>query len=87
MNFSYHCLLIVYSTSMECCLQDVSSLLGDSKNGNLAGQVLTTLAEATRLDLVSNGVLEYAFTVQKNPKVQIDALNWLSSAILEFGFM
>lgn len=72
---------------MECCLQDVSSLLGDSKNGSLAGQVLTTLAESTRLDLVSNGVLEYAFTVQKNPKVQIDALNWLSGAILEFGFM
>lgn len=77
----------IYSTSMECCVQDVSSLLGDGKNGNLASQVLTTFAEATRLDIVSNAVLEYAFTVQKNPKVQIDALNWLSGAILEFGFM
>jgi len=72
---------------MNSCIQDVSSLLGDNKNGNLASQVLTTLAESTRLDLVCNAVLEYAFTVQKNPKVQIDALNWLSGAILEFGFM
>lgn len=77
----------MYSTSMSCCIQDVSSLLGDNKNGILAGQVLTAFAESTRLDLVTNAVLEYAFTVQKNPKVQIDALNWLSGAILEFGFM
>lgn len=79
--------IIIYSTGMNCCIHDVSSLLGDNKNGNLASQVLTTLAESTRLDLVCNAVLEYAFTVQKNPKVQIDALNWLSGAILEFGFM
>lgn len=72
---------------MDCCVQDISSLLGDNKNGTLACQVLTTLSESTRLDLVSNAVLEYAFTLQKNPKVQIDALNWLSGAILEFGFM
>uniref|UniRef100_A0A2S2Q544 Cytoskeleton-associated protein 5 n=1 Tax=Sipha flava TaxID=143950 RepID=A0A2S2Q544_9HEMI len=77
----------ITSTSMNCCIQDVSSLLGDGKNGTLANQVLTTFAESTRLDLVSNAVLEYAFTVQKNPKVQIDALNWLSGAILEFGFI
>lgn len=79
--------LIIFSTSIDCCVQDVSSLLGDNKNGGLAGQVLTSLAESTRLDLISNAVLEYAFAVQKNPKVQVDALNWLSSAILEFGFM
>ncbi|XP_050528781.1 protein mini spindles-like isoform X2 [Daktulosphaira vitifoliae] len=77
----------ITSTSMECCLQEVSSLLGDTKNGYLAGQVLTSMAEASRLDFISNAVLEYAFTVQKNPKVQIDALNWLSGAILEFGFI
>jgi len=71
---------------MEYCIQDVSSLLGDTKNGNLASELLTTIADATRLDLVSNVVLKYAFSVQKNPKVQIDALNWLSGAILEFGF-
>jgi len=71
---------------MEYCIQDISSLLGDTKNGNLAIELLTTFADATRLDLVSNVVLKYAFSVQKNPKVQIDALNWLSGAILEFGF-
>lgn len=72
---------------MNCCLHDVSALLGDNKIGYLAKQVLTTLAESTRFDLVSNAVLEYAFTLQKNPKVQIESLNWLSIAILEFGFM
>ncbi|XP_008189868.1 protein mini spindles isoform X2 [Acyrthosiphon pisum] len=77
----------ITSTGMNSCIQDVSSLLGDNKNGNLASQVLTTFAESTRLDLVCNAVLDYAFTVQKNPKVQIDALNWLSGAILEFGFI
>lgn len=71
---------------MDCYIQDVASLLGDSKNNNLACQVLTALAEVTRLDLVSNAVLMYAFTIQKTPKVQIDALNWVSGAILEFGF-
>lgn len=71
---------------MEYCVQDISSLLGDTKNGNLASELLTVIADATRLDLVSNIVLKYAFSVQKNPKVQIDALNWLSGAILEFGF-
>lgn len=85
LHFIYY--FIIFSTSLDCCIQDVSSLLGDNKNGILASQILTTLAESTRLDLVSNAVLEYAFTVQKNPKVQIDALNWLSGAILEFGFM
>lgn len=72
---------------MDYCIHDVTSLLGDIKNGNLAGQVLSAFAESTRLDLVSNAVLEYTFNVQKNPKVQCNALNWLSGAILEFGFM
>lgn len=72
---------------MKYCLYDITSLLGDNKNGNLAGEVLSVLAESTKLDLVCNEVLEYTFNIQKNPKVQTDALNWLSGAILEFGFM
>lgn len=72
---------------MDCCVQVVASLLGDTKNSNLACQVLTAFAEVTRLDLVSNAVLVYAFTLQKTPKVQVDALNWVSGAILEFGFV
>jgi cytoskeleton-associated protein 5 len=71
---------------VEYCIQDVSSLLGDTKNGSLASELLTVIADATKLDLVTNIVLKYAFNIQKNPKVQIDALNWLSGAILEFGF-
>ena len=60
--------------------------MSDTKNSNLASELLTNFADATRLDLVSNIVLKYAFSIQKNSKVQIDALNWLSGAILEFGF-
>lgn len=72
---------------MECCIQDVSCLLSDANHCTLACQVLTSLAKATELDIVSIAALDYAFSEQENPIVQINILNWLSNAILEFGFM
>jgi len=72
---------------VDCCVRDISSLLGSNKNSNLVCEVLTSLAEATTLNLVSNAVLEFVFSAQKNSKVQTEALNWFSSAILEFGFV
>lgn len=72
---------------MECCLQGVSCLLSDTNHCTSACRVLTSLAKATRLDIVSIAALDYAFSVQENPIVQINILNWLSNAILEFGFM
>lgn len=77
----------VTSTAMSYCLTDIAAFLGDAKNGSLAGEVLTSLAEATRLDHVSSEVLNYAFSVQKSPKVQQESLIWLSKAILDFGFV
>uniref|UniRef100_A0A8D8W5H1 Cytoskeleton-associated protein 5 n=1 Tax=Cacopsylla melanoneura TaxID=428564 RepID=A0A8D8W5H1_9HEMI len=77
----------ITSTTVGYCLTDIASYLGDAKNGALASEVLTSLAEATRLDYVSAEVLNYAFTTQKSPKVQQEALTWLSKAILEFGFV
>ncbi|KAI5733008.1 hypothetical protein M8J76_006606 [Diaphorina citri] len=77
----------ITSTTVGYCLTDIAAYLGDAKNGTLAGEVLTCLAEATRLDFVSAEVLNYAFSVQKSPKVQQEALTWLSKAILEFGFV
>ncbi|GLG98562.1 Protein mini spindles [Gryllus bimaculatus] len=74
------------STSVELCVVDVAEKLGDPKNGVLAAEVLTSLAEASKLDLVGTLVLDFAFN-QKSPKVQQEALNWLSNAIREFGLV
>ncbi|XP_049764940.1 protein mini spindles [Schistocerca cancellata] len=74
------------SVSVECCVSDVAEKLGDPKNGTLAAETLTALAEATKLDPVATAVLDFAFS-QKSPKVQIEALNWLAEAIKEFGFV
>nr|XP_018902745.1 PREDICTED: cytoskeleton-associated protein 5 [Bemisia tabaci]XP_018902746.1 PREDICTED: cytoskeleton-associated protein 5 [Bemisia tabaci]XP_018902747.1 PREDICTED: cytoskeleton-associated protein 5 [Bemisia tabaci]XP_018902749.1 PREDICTED: cytoskeleton-associated protein 5 [Bemisia tabaci] len=77
----------ISSTALNIVLTDTASLLGDPKNGSAAAEALTLLAEASRLDLVSTEVLNYAFNTQKNPKVQQETLNWMSNAILEFGFV
>ncbi|XP_044737477.1 protein mini spindles isoform X3 [Chrysoperla carnea] len=66
------------------CLADIVEKMSDIKNGTLATEVLTAIAEATKLDFVSSEVLTQAFN-QKNPKVQQDSLLWLSNCIKEFG--
>lgn len=77
----------VSSTSTNFILNDITEKLGDAKNGTVSSEVLTALAEATKLDHVASEVLDYAFNNQKSPKVQQEALNWLSQALLEFGFV
>lgn len=74
------------STAASCVIADVTEKLADAKTGTAAADALTVLSEATKLDSVSAQVLEYGFT-QKNPKVQVELLNWLSNAIVEFGFV
>lgn len=71
--------------ALDYCITDIAEKLGDIKNGTLAAETLTSLAEATKLELVATEVLNFAF-VQKSPKVQQEALLWLSTAIREFGF-
>ncbi|KAJ9598235.1 hypothetical protein L9F63_011056, partial [Diploptera punctata] len=73
------------SICLNYCVTDIADKLGDVKNGTLASETLTSLAEATKLDLVATEVLNFAFN-QKSPKVQQEALVWLSTAIKEFGF-
>ncbi|XP_021935865.1 protein mini spindles isoform X2 [Zootermopsis nevadensis] len=73
------------STVLDYCITDIADKLGDVKNGTLAAETLTSLAEATKLELVATEVMNFAFT-QKSPKVQQEALAWLSTAIREFGF-
>lgn len=80
-------LSVVYSTTTNYFLTDVAEKLGDAKNGTIASEVLIALAEATRLDYVASEVIDYAFNKQKSPKVQQESLNWLSQALLEFGFV
>ncbi|XP_075235279.1 msps cytoskeleton-associated protein 5 isoform X2 [Lycorma delicatula] len=76
----------VSSVSMSCVLLDVAERLNDPKLSPLAAECLTTLSEATKLEIVSSEVLDYAFNNQKSPKVQVEVLSWLSHAIQEFGF-
>lgn len=79
-------LILNFSTGATVCLTDMVTLLGDAKNNTVATKVLLKFAERLGLDFVSTEVLEYAFSQQKNPKVQQEALLWVSNAILEFGF-
>lgn len=76
----------VSSTAANCVISDITEKLADAKTGSAAAEALTALSEATKLDSVCAQVLDYGFT-QKNPKVQVEALNWLSNAIVEFGFV
>ena len=72
--------------SAEYVIPDVVDKLSDAKNGSITTETLTAIAEATALDFVANQVADFAMG-QKNPKVQAEALIWLSNAIREFGFV
>lgn len=72
------------TTSVNCCVNDVSEKFGDAKNGGIVAETATAMAEATTLNHVSNAVLESVFA-QKSPKVQQEALTWLAGAVKEFG--
>ncbi|KAK5643087.1 hypothetical protein RI129_006932 [Pyrocoelia pectoralis] len=73
------------TTTAGICINDVAEKLGDAKNGCLAGDVLLSIAEATKFDFVAGLVLDFAL-LQKSPKVLQESLLWLSNAIKEFGF-
>lgn len=72
--------------SADYLITDVVDKLSDAKNASITTETLTLIAEATSLDHVATSVVTYAMG-QKNPKVQAEALLWLSNAILEFGFV
>lgn len=73
-------------TCGDCIINDVTEKLGDPKNGALAGDVLSAIADATSLSYVSLLVIENA-CAHKSPKVTQEALLWLSTAMKEFGFV
>ncbi|KAK0183474.1 hypothetical protein PV327_001512 [Microctonus hyperodae] len=71
-------------TTSNYCIIDITEKLSDVKNSAIASDTLIAIAEATNIEHVANEVITFAFN-QKNPKVQQEALNWLSNALLEFG--
>ncbi|KAK0165415.1 hypothetical protein PV328_003929 [Microctonus aethiopoides] len=71
-------------TTSNYCIIDITEKLSDVKNSAIASDTLMAIAEATNIEHVANEVITFAFN-QKNPKVQQEALNWISNALLEFG--
>lgn len=72
-------------TSAGCCVAEISEKFSDAKNGTAVAETLSAIAEATTLGQVSDMVLDFAFG-QRSPKVQQEALVWLTVALKEFGF-
>ncbi|XP_023239725.1 cytoskeleton-associated protein 5-like [Centruroides sculpturatus] len=74
----------VSKVTVETCLSDIVDKIGDPKNGSTAALAITTFAEATNLEYISQEVLQHAFS-QRNPKNHSEAILWLANAIKEFG--
>ncbi|CAL8379153.1 unnamed protein product [Arctogadus glacialis] len=72
-------------TSALVVLEALVDKVSDVKCGGKAKDALTAIGEACTLPWTAEQVVSMAFT-QKNPKNQAEALNWLSTAIKEFGF-
>ncbi|XP_059928012.1 cytoskeleton-associated protein 5-like isoform X2 [Gadus macrocephalus] len=72
-------------TSALVVLEALVDKVSDVKCGGKARDALTAIGEACSLPWTAEQVVSLAFT-QKNPKNQAEALNWLSTAIKEFGF-
>ncbi|XP_055384465.1 protein mini spindles isoform X2 [Condylostylus longicornis] len=73
------------TTTADFIMNEVTEKLADPKNGVVAAQLLTSIAEIIKLDYVVSKVISFAFE-QKSPKVQSEGLNWTNQAIKEFGF-
>ncbi|XP_078405682.1 cytoskeleton-associated protein 5 [Cetorhinus maximus] len=72
-------------TSAEVVLDGLVDKTGDIKCGMKAKEALTAIAGACSLPWTAEQVVAMAFA-QKNPKNQAEVLNWLATAIKEFGF-
>lgn len=74
----------ITTTAVDGFSVEIVNLLGDAKNSSGAGAVLTAIAESIQFEYVVTKVMTIAFE-QKSPKVQAEALNWITNAIREFG--
>ncbi|VEL25442.1 unnamed protein product [Protopolystoma xenopodis] len=75
---------IVSQTLVDLILPELIDKAGDSKVSDFIKATLTSLVEASSLDLVGSLVVRLAGD-QKNPKNTQEAIAWLSTAIREFG--
>lgn len=82
-HVAQHC--IFTDICVDCVINDVTDRLGDLKNGALASDVLTIMADVTSFNRIACAVADFAAT-QKSPKVFQESLSWLSNGIKEFGF-
>uniref|UniRef100_A0A0X3NYS1 TOG domain-containing protein n=2 Tax=Schistocephalus solidus TaxID=70667 RepID=A0A0X3NYS1_SCHSO len=69
---------------VDLLLPDLTEKVGDIKVGEAVKLAFTALAEATTFEIVGGRILRAVYQ-QKNPKCQIECLNWLSLSIKEFG--
>ena len=69
----------------DLVLADMVDKAGDVKNGSAIQEAFSCMAEACGLEFISNKVIAMAFE-QKNPKNKSESLNWLATAVKEFGF-
>lgn len=71
-------------TTADFVINEITEKLSDLKVSTSATAALTAIAEALRLEYVVSKVMSFAFE-QKSPKVQQEALNWVTQAIRDFG--
>ncbi|VDM02531.1 unnamed protein product [Schistocephalus solidus] len=79
-NFQKPCSEVI----VDLLLPDLTEKVGDIKVGEAVKLAFTALAEATTFEIVGGRILRAVYQ-QKNPKCQIECLNWLSLSIKEFG--
>ncbi|KAM9184366.1 cytoskeleton-associated protein 5-like [Mergus octosetaceus] len=72
-------------TSAQIVLESVVEMVGDVLCSTSAQGALTAIAEACSLPWTAQTAVALAFS-QSNSRIQTKILDWLSKAILEFGF-
>uniref|UniRef100_A0A8B9BTH4 TOG domain-containing protein n=1 Tax=Anser brachyrhynchus TaxID=132585 RepID=A0A8B9BTH4_9AVES len=72
-------------TSAQIVLESVVEMVGDVLCSTSAQGALTAIAEACSLPWTAQTAMALAFS-QNNSRIQTKILDWLSKAILEFGF-
>ncbi|XP_042315119.1 cytoskeleton-associated protein 5-like [Sceloporus undulatus] len=72
-------------TSAQFVLRNLVEKVGDVICGSDTKEALTAVAEACGLPWTAGKVTEMAF-LQESPRTHTETLNWLASAIKDFGF-
>lgn len=71
-------------TTGNLCLQILVEKIADVKCGNASKEALSSISDSCFFSWVCEEVMERGLS-QKNPKIQAEALTWISNGIKEFG--